>query len=116
MTASLPTRALLLTLSCLLVAGCRRRSTRVEAPPPEPAPAASPMAGKDVAQPSVYDAGNAQAREAASKDRRFMKLALAFRDGGSAQRKTAREELQKLPPAERTEFETLCRNMGIKTD
>jgi len=116
MTTDFSTRALLLLLSCLLVGGCRKRSARVEAPPPDPpAPVAAP-AGQDTAPPSVYEAGGPQAREAANKDRRFMQLALAFRDGGSTQRKAARAELQKLPPAERTEFETLCRNMGIKTD
>ncbi len=116
MKTGFPVRALLVLLPPFLIAGCRKRSPRVEAPLPEPSPAVAAAAGKEVAPPSVYDAGGPQAREAASKDRRFMKLALAFRDGGNAQRKAAREELQKLPPAERTEFETLCRNMGIKTD
>ena len=120
MTTVSSARTLLLVLSvvsCLEASGCRKRASRVEGSATETtlAPVASP-GSKDTAPPSVYDAGNAQAKEAASKDRRFMKLALAFRDGGNAQRKAAREEMQKLPANERAEFETLCKNMGIKTE
>jgi hypothetical protein len=87
--------------------------------PPAPAPSAVARpapAGQDAPPPSVYDAGSAAARAAADKDRRFMKPALAFRDGNPAQRKEAKEALQRLPGAERAEFETLCRNMSIKLE
>lgn len=104
------------TCGLLSTVACRKRAARVEAAPAPPPAAVSVTDRKDAPPPSVYDAGSAQAREAAGKDRRFMKLALAFRDGTSAQRKVAKEELQRLPPAERAEFETLCRNMNIKLE
>lgn len=102
----------------LTTSACRKRAARAEASPaPAPPAATSPgPAGQDAPAPSVYDAGSAATREAAGKDRRFMKLALAFRDGNAAQRKEAKEALQRLPGAERAEFETLCRNMGIKLE